>query len=306
MNILDITKQIRVFADQLESQNAPESEKPDPYAALKKAHAEGKVIEVFVKDDEYGPDRWSKKESDGWPLPPERYRIKPEAPPFQLPPPPPGMQWHRTDGWQEGDLPIGYRPHALGEEVDGEGKDKSDGIWYTLGTSLAAKPDHIQLRTTRPLTFTHAGKQWTWHRPGDPRPCERDRLVTTLLEDGEIGGTGIKAYKYDWNIREDEEQIIGWRYADEKKTVPLAPEDVPPGSVFRGAGEAKDPDDKGWCLITSCSRTGIRYWRHSDSDPAELSWKTIHESGAQINRSLPFTGKWNPDAWEPCSKEVDA
>jgi len=30
---------------------------PDPYAELKKAHAEGKVIEVFVKDDEYGPGR---------------------------------------------------------------------------------------------------------------------------------------------------------------------------------------------------------------------------------------------------------
>lgn len=60
--------------------------KPDPYAELKAAHAAGKVIEVFVKDDEYGPDRWSKKESDGWTLPPERYRVKPDAPPVQLPP----------------------------------------------------------------------------------------------------------------------------------------------------------------------------------------------------------------------------
>ena len=56
---------------------------PDPYAELKKAHAEGKVIEVFVKDDEYGPDRWSKKENNSWTLPPECYRIKPESETFE-------------------------------------------------------------------------------------------------------------------------------------------------------------------------------------------------------------------------------
>lgn len=53
------------------------AEKPDPYAELKAAHAAGKVIEVFIEDDEYGPDRWSKKENNSWTLPPERYRIKP-------------------------------------------------------------------------------------------------------------------------------------------------------------------------------------------------------------------------------------
>jgi hypothetical protein len=51
---------------------------PDPYAELKAAHAAGKAIEVFIADDEYGPDRWSLKESNSWSLPPERYRIKPK------------------------------------------------------------------------------------------------------------------------------------------------------------------------------------------------------------------------------------
>ena len=37
MNIHDITKQIRAFADQLEEQN-----KPDPYAELKPPHKMGK------------------------------------------------------------------------------------------------------------------------------------------------------------------------------------------------------------------------------------------------------------------------
>ena len=95
-------------------------------------------------------------------------------------------------------------------------------------------------------------------------------------------------------------------YAEpQTKTVPLGPEDVPPGSVFRGAGEAKDPDDKGWCLITSCSRTGIRYWRQADCDPEPIRWLTLKTNGAQINRSLS-KGQWNPDAWEPCSKTLPA
>ena len=95
-------------------------------------------------------------------------------------------------------------------------------------------------------------------------------------------------------------------YAEpQTKTVPLGPEDVPPGSVFRGAGEAKDPDNKDWYLLTSCSRTGIRYWRQSDSDPEPISWLTLKTNGAQINRSLS-KGQWNPDAWEPCSKTIPA
>lgn len=26
----------------------------------------------------------------------------------------------------------------------------------------------------------------------------------------------------------------------------------------------------------------------------------------KVNRSIPLTGKWNPDAWEPCSKTIPA
>ena len=34
---------------------------------------------------------------------------------WQLPPPPPGRQWHRVDGWTEEMLPQGYRPLMLDE-----------------------------------------------------------------------------------------------------------------------------------------------------------------------------------------------
>lgn len=84
-----------------------------------------------------------------------------------------------------------------------------------------------------------------------------------------------------------------------KPRVPLEPGGVPPGSVIRGAGEAKEPGHQGWCLITSCSMTGIRYWRHCD-DPRfskELTWHEMMKSEMQIKRPTD-TG------WQPCSKEA--
>lgn len=50
----------------------------DPYAELKAAKAAGKIIEVFIFENEWGSDRWSKKENDSWCLPVSRYRTKPD------------------------------------------------------------------------------------------------------------------------------------------------------------------------------------------------------------------------------------
>lgn len=190
--------------------------KPDPYAELKKAHAEGKVIQ-FVDDG----DIWRDIDEPNWKLSANEYRIKPKLT-FQLPPPPPGMQWHRTDGWGDGDLPQGYRP-LLVDEFPRKGDEcitkPFESEWCESNnwrnSSQASEACHY--RTRRPLTFTHAEKQWTWHRPGDPMPCAGLAFVTTLLEDGGVSGTGIRASRSDWNVRDNGDQIIGWRYSDENK-----------------------------------------------------------------------------------------
>lgn len=156
MNILDITKQIRVFADQLESQNAPEAEKPDPYAALKKAHAEGKVIQGCIRGN-----------------------------------------------WID-------CPHP------------------------------------------------TWKYP-----------VNTYREK-----------------------------LDEKKTVPFDISDVPPCSVL-----SLDPPR--WFDIYGVCKEGI--YVLDDEPLVETLWKWNYlAEKVKINRSIPLTGKWNPDAWESCSKQTDA
>lgn len=194
----------------------PWSEPGDPYAKLKAAHAAGKVIECRLKD---GSNQWSAKTANFNEFPSNcEYRIKPEST-FQLPPPPPGMQWHRTDMWQEGDLPQGMRPLVAGEESGNGTQQKYDTGWVKLHNSVIADAEENPMRTSRPLTFTHAGKAWTWHRPGDPMPCDGGRRVECVFADhvfwinNDLLGKDVR-----WTNDNDIGDIIGWRYADEKKT----------------------------------------------------------------------------------------
>lgn len=293
----------------------PEVEKPDPYAELKAAHAAGKVIQWFngttwldlIKPVDPNPL---------WLHPAKDLRIKPEEPAFQLsdqaqlPPPPPGMRWHREDGWTADDLPQGYRPL-----VDGENWVARDEIlrfaphgWQIGGMpgDILDEPTHSRTsrcRTTRPLVFNHAGKTWTYHRPGDPMPCDGERMVHILTRDNDFSKEPSKAEDYEWNQIEGSgrfAEIIGWRYAEpQTKTVTLGPEDVPPGSVIRGQNWALDWG-KCWLAVLETTLTGVHCNRGDEHRFTSLQF------GWQINRSIPLTGKWNPDAWEPCSKTIPA
>ena len=301
MNIHDITKQIRAFADQLEEQN-----KPDPYAELKAAHAAGKVIQATNNEGDWTDIDYPPL----WNLTVGHYRIKPDAPPFQLPPPPPGMQWHREDGWKAEDLPPGTRPLVEGEIIQENDEVKNelldDGRFIPANGSIGCAPGRCfkgQLcRTTRPLVFEHEGKSWTYHRPGDPMPCE-DRRIYILCKDGIDRENHVSPDDCRWS-EENTADILGWRYAEPlTREVELGPEDVPPMTVLRGAGEV---GSKGWCLITSCSEVGIRIWRHSEASGHEITWQQLRESGSQINRPNHRDADGNPTKWEKCSKEVPA
>lgn len=104
----------------------------------------------------------------------------------QLPPPPPEMKWRREDGWKEDDLPQGYRPHIFGE-IDQKGDEikKTDG-WAECAcrTEIGSRAIDFHRRTTLPLTFTHEGKLWTWHRPGDPMPCDGEARIDIVCDTG--------------------------------------------------------------------------------------------------------------------------
>jgi hypothetical protein len=266
--------------------------KPDPYAELKSAHAAGKAIEAQMPNGEwfdYNPA------NPQWNLQPECYRIKPEPPAFQLPPPPPGMRWHRENGWKEGDLPQGYRPLVEGEELSpGDEGDYGDGFMRFSGGNFVMYPQYIY-RTSRPLIFTHEGKEWTWHRPGDPMPCDGGCVIRIIGIDGKaVAREGYQLSKRSARVNKWSE-TIGWRYAETTKQVELGPEDVPPCSAVKGRSDSVNEH----AIVCGVGNHGIIL-----SDGRVVNFNHMKSHGWKINRSIPLTGRWNPDAWDPCSKSV--
>jgi hypothetical protein len=93
-----------------------------------------------------------------------------------------------------------------------------------------------------------------------------------------------------------------YRIKPEPRKVPLGPDDVMPGSVIdteRGIG---------WVSISSVVVEGINMPTESN-DVMLFTWEEIMENDThgifQINRSIPLTGKWDKDAWEPCYKFIE-
>ena len=142
--------------------------------------------------------------------------------PFTLPTPPPGMKWHREDGWTAEMLPPGKRPFFLGEtSVKSNHDNPTDQVgggkwaWGTLAKGEIATVDCKHLRTARPLLFIHSGHEWTWHRAGDPCPCAERRIVQVLLNNGSPNRDPAMPEFWDWEGESpDGVKIIGWRYAD--------------------------------------------------------------------------------------------
>jgi len=208
MNIHDIAKQIRSFADELE---AAKPEQPDPYAELKKAHAEGKKIELFDGCE------WNDAVSPSWVCTPERYRIKPDEIPW--------IEWHG------GECPL---------------KDEEVKEWeYKFDSGV-----HIK------------------------EPCEEPSAYAWGVD-----GDRIVAYR-----------VLKWR--EPKPKVPLGPEDVLPGSIF--IVPTRKPST--WHAVTGVYEDCVQL------DHGDFPFDELMEDGWLINRSIPMSGKWNPEAWESCEK----
>jgi len=204
-----------------------------------------------------------------------------------------GQEWHRTD-WTQDMLPDGYRPRLVDERISKDSRldfeccsvDPGSG-WgeYIFNGDI---PDHLLFfRTTRPLPTS-----------SDPFADAKRWFVEGRLQHS------LRGVWEDWNAPDSPPTWKQWsvekfRERPEPKWVPLGPDDVPPATVLRGAGETSDA---GWCMIVSCSLTGIRLWHANDASPREIKWQHLFDSGAEINRSIPNLGKWVADAWVPCRR----
>ena len=155
------------------------------------------------------------------------------------------MQWHRLDGWKEGDLPQGYRPVVMGEEVTtGTTESKCGGKWVIQTGNYKIVNAHQTsfIRTTRPLVFTHEGMEWTWHKAGDPMPCDGNPFIQIVRKDGVVLLEQIQAENRTWDTDLTEtHQILGWCYADAEK-----PDEIPWIEWHGGPCPLKDEEVEEW------------------------------------------------------------
>jgi uncharacterized protein YodC (DUF2158 family) len=140
-------------------------EKADPYAELKKAKSEGKQIEVFIEDDEYGPDRWSLKENNSWVRPPECYRIKPEPETFEAH----GKTWTR---------------HTPGDPMPCDGERKVYILTSKAGESKGPSKAFMYAWTAK------EGEWWReiigWRYADDPLVTKPDSLPEWAPQVGDV------------------------------------------------------------------------------------------------------------------------
>lgn len=97
----------------------------------------------------------------------------------------------------------------------------------------------------------------------------------------------------DWG-----DKVENYRIKPDPVFVPLEAKDVPPCSVFRSNSWT-------WKLhsVPEITNSGI-VAEIQKGDGRIITWDQLMDPAWQINRSIPFQGKWNPDAWEPCRKEA--
>ena len=76
--------------------------------------------------------------------------------------------------------------------------------------------------------------------------------------------------------------------------IPLEASDIPPGSVISVY------PNLAWFSLVWVDISKVSYM--GSSKIATLTVSELHSQGWQINRSIPLLGKWDPTAWEPCSK----
>ena len=205
--------------------------------------------------------------------------------PWSLPPPPDGMQWHREDGWTEEMLDGGWRPHLLGDVDNGDDEFLIAGEWKKgyYGSSVPTVASDHHRRTKAPL----------------PQPDPYAELKAAHAA-GKVIQHRFPGY-LDWNDTSHPEFLRSreYRIKPEQQKVPIGPSDAPPGSAFRFNGHS---DDHYYLPTLAAGGSDGVYF--TDTVSFRRDWNYLIDK-AMVNRSIPLTGKWNPEAWEPCYKLID-
>ncbi len=220
----------------------------------------------------------------------------------------PGQEWHRQD-WTEDMLPDGWRPLLKGEMCK-------------AGDSYYVRESHTWRSQTSDYKNVGAHSQWSLHRTRRPLPIaipagftlwsggecpvpEGARMEYILRDNNKIS-CDATARELRWYHTGGSGDIIAYRIKPAPVMVPLGPEDVPPGSVFRQCGSdnfcADLPGE--WVSVVNVDvKFGVIISAISANEHPFLvivPWDKL--TSCEINRSLPLTERWDMNAWEKCEK----
>lgn len=158
-------------------------------------------------------------------------------------------------------------------------------------------------------TRTNHGAIVTFNLTPDEIPWIKWHGGECPLKDGEvesfefktrIGPSGPCSEPSSWNWSHSDHcgditayRVLKWR--EPKPKQPLGPEDVPPFSAIRRKPEQDHGQQWHWRCVSYVHCVGIQCGDRG------YKWEELQKD-YQINRSIPLTGKWNPEVWEPCEK----
>lgn len=71
----------------------------------------------------------------------------------------------------------------------------------------------------KPKTFTSHGLKWILHTPGDPMPCDGEKMVRVLqaaeyIKEWDYIRTASPAKHWKWEDYCNKSNILGWNFAD--------------------------------------------------------------------------------------------
>jgi len=139
---------------------------------------------------------------------------------------------------------------------------------------------------------------WTeWH--GGPCPL-KDEEVEEFEFKIHTGTSGVlkRPSVWRWSLNGNKGDIIAYRvlkWREKKPKVPLGPEDVLPFSAIRRKPEQDHDQQWHWRCVSYVHGIGVQCGNRG------YKWEELQRN-YQINRSIPLTGKWDANAWEPCEK----
>ena len=279
----------------------PDTKPTDPLENFKKAHAEGKTIQVNF-GPKHCPD-WVDADYLTWCLDVSEYRIKP----WTLPQPPKGKKWHRNDGWTEDMLAGGYRPLLEGEiikEYDEGSLTKRDNHPIEFAKFIFSVGSTCKVgwgRTKRPLPKEE------WEMPAPPAGREWHRPETLTQEDWENGWRPALIGEKEGTDMEWLDECSYWRkqgtdygnlvhknWNPRRTKRPLPTEKVPEHVPLEqrdisGGARLIWPDDKNRYSIQSDNKEGV------EINNVFYSYRFLMEEGVQILQA----GETEP---KPCHK----